>query len=783
MRVTPETIFATTPVSRVRAKLAGSGRVSRMLRCARALAFALCAAAAVARAAPSLPEGAFGTTAVEGGNPRLEGRLVVDRAQPKPGEPFRVGLLLELDRGWHVYWRNPGQSGAAPQLHWQLGGATVGPIAWPFPEVFREADGFITTYGYRDEVLLASPAVLLGDAAAPLVARLDADVLVCKVQCIPGEFHLQRAFSADADKAPGRAERALFDAWSERVPQPLAARDSLQLESVYSQSAVRPGDSFRAALSVNACGASEGAPCASLEPATAAASDAFIPDPQAGLELSVTGGRRPPFLRGGFLLTMDGRASPDAPHGDSRLRGVLALRRDGRSQLVEVDLPLPRAAAGSAVTALDNPWLEPGELSGGAAGVSLWQALALALLGGLILNAMPCVLPVLAIKVFGLAELAQHRRGEVMAHGVAYGAGVLGSMVALAGLVAGLRAAGTAVGWGFQFQEPRFVAAISAVLVAFALSLFGVFEFRLDASRLAAASARSSGLRRSLFEGLLAVVLATPCSAPFLGTALGFAFASPAPLIFAIFLAIGVGLALPFMLVSAFPAWARFVPRSGAWMAVLSTGLGFALLGTLVWLVWIFGRALGSDAQALLLGYLVLLAAGLWLFGEMQKQQRLGAARVSAAAVLLLALLGLRALPVSAELRVRDAASSEASDSEGRRFSAGEVTRALAGGSPVFVYFTADWCLTCKVNERAVLSSSRVRSELDQLGFQTFKGDWTLRDEVIRSELARFGKAGVPLYLVYGPAAPDRPIVLPELLSVDIVVNALREAAQKEKRT
>jgi thiol:disulfide interchange protein DsbD len=743
------------------------------------LALALLLAASAARAAPSVPESAFGSSASDRGNPRVEGRLLLDHDAVRPGQSFQVGVLLEMDRHWHVYWRNSGQSGAPPRLHWQVAGADVGDTAWPFPEVFREGDGFITTYGYTDAVLLASTAVFRAGVEGDVEVRLDADVLVCEIQCIPGELHLARPIhvAAAAPDSP-TSEFELFERWAARVPRPIGAR-GIELEALYSQSAIRPGDEFRAALAVHACAEkSESADaCAALVPGARSVSDAFVPERVGGVELAVTGARRPPFLAGGFLLTMKGHASADAVEGEGRLRGALAVTRAGAEEFIEVDLPLPRAAAGAKIAALDNPWLEPDASDSYAPAVPFWQAVLLALVGGVVLNAMPCVLPVLAIKVFGLAELAQHGRAEIVRHGIAYTAGVLASMLALAGIVVALRAAGTSVGWGFQFQEPLFVAAIAAVLVVFALSLFGVFEFRLDVTRLASAGGQGVGARRSFFEGLLAVVLATPCTAPFVGTAVGFAFASSTATIVAIFLAIGFGLALPFLAICAVPAWARLVPRSGPWTLHLRVALGFALLGTVVWLLWILGRTAGADSQAGLLAYLCALAAGVWIFGLVQRSERAGPARIAAVALLALALLGLRALPVTPPPE-RAAAAGDASHSDlGRRFSSADVQSARARGAPVFVYFTAEWCLTCKVNEHLVLDDARVRAELAKRGFEIFKGDWTRRDEAIRSELARFGKAGVPLYLVYGAGDGAQPIVLPELLTVELFLDALHRAA------
>ncbi len=737
------------------------------------LALVVLLLAAVARAAPSVPESAFGSGAPDRGNDRIEGRLVLDRDAVRGGESFRVGVLLEMDRHWHVYWRNSGQSGAPPKLAWQIPGASVGAIEWPFPEVFREAEGFITTYGYTGEVLLASPVTLSSEVISGSVEiRVDANVLVCEIQCIPGELHLSRTLAVGSESRAS-AEYELFERWRARVPQPLGGR-GLALEAMYSQSAVRPGDSFKAALSVHACAAGrpDSERCAELEPGAARLEDSFVPDHVGGVELAVTGARRPDFLQGGFVLSLTGDASADAPATtDSRMRGVLAVTREGEPLFVEVDLPLPRAAPGAPVGQLTNPWLEAAASDSSAPALPFWRAVLLALLGGIVLNAMPCVLPVLAIKVFGLAELAQHGRAEMVRHGIAYTVGVLASMLALAAVVLALRAAGTSVGWGFQFQEPLFVAGISAVLVVFALSLFGVFELRIDVTQLADAGSQATGTRRSFFEGLLAVVLATPCTAPFVGTAVGFAFAGSTLTIVAIFLAIGLGLALPFLLVCLVPAWAKLVPRSGPWMSQLRAALGFALLGTVVWLLWILGRSSGSDAQAVLLAYLCALAAGVWIFGALQQSERPNAARVALVALVGLSLAGLRHLPVDSL-----PAAAAVDESLGHPFSAASVAESRARG-PVFVYFTAEWCITCKVNEHGVLSDPRVRAELEKRRFEIFKGDWTRPDETIRAELARWGKAGVPLYLVYGSGETAQPIVLPELLTVDLFLNALQQVA------
>jgi thiol:disulfide interchange protein DsbD len=310
--------------------------------------------------------------------------------------------------------------------------------------------------------------------------------------------------------------------------------------------------------------------------------------------------------------------------------------------------------------------------------------------------------------------------------------------------------------------------------VVFALNLFGAFEIFAPTGSLSGVAVNAAGPRRSFFEGLLAVLLATPCSAPFLGTAVGFAFAGSAATIVAIFSAIGVGLASPFVAITLVPAWARFMPRSGAWMGTLRAGLGFAVLATVVWLLWVVGRLVGTDGVAALLAFLVAVAFAAWGFGQLQAAQRLLPARVLALAAIVAGGLMLSAMPF--EAAVSNAADEPAADGT-RSWDPDELSQVLAAGQPAFVYFTADWCITCKVNERGTLSSEPVRTALDTLGFRVFKGDWTRRDAAIAEELARFGKGGVPMYLVYDPDQPEHPAVLPELLTPSRLVEALRAAA------
>jgi thiol:disulfide interchange protein DsbD len=539
-------------------------------------------------------------------------------------------------------------------------------------------------------------------------------------------------------RQPDAAGAALLDAAAARVPRgPEAAGFRIALRR---STAFAPGQPFEGELTVER---TDGTP----EPL--AAGDVFVPERLAGIA-SVQG-----IADGPGRVLLWGKASPEASAAPLRLAGVVALATGGALEVnAPFDLPagmVPRMAA----PAPPSP----------AGGPGLAWVLLLAFLGGVLLNAMPCVFPVLALKAYGFARTVHADHGSVRAHALAYTSGILASLLVLAAAVLGLRAAGHAVGWGFQFQEPLFVAALAGVVLLFALNLLGVFEVTPPShgtGSLVAAVDHSHGPLRSAGEGVLAVVLATPCSAPLLGTAVGFAFAASAPVVLAVFAAVGLGLAAPFCALVLVPGLRTRLPRPGAWMERGKQLLGFALLGTAVWLTGIVGALAGVDGVVRLLAFLLVVGLAAWAWGTWRR----GAVLVGGLVLMLVAGgVALRFGAGPAPVAGRIAWSDEA------------VSRTLAQGRPVLVDFTAEWCLSCKFNERTVLASEAVQSAMARTRAQVLVADWTRRDADIARRLAAHGRAGVPMYLVYAPARPDRPEVLPELLTVETVVAALERAA------
>jgi thiol:disulfide interchange protein/DsbC/DsbD-like thiol-disulfide interchange protein len=729
------------------------------MRASTALAYALIAAviagvggAREARGADAAP----GPGPVPAADGKVQVSLVTDVESAIPGHPFWVGLRFQLAPGWHLYWKNPGQSGMATELTWSGDSVALGPTRWPAPERIVSSDGFIVTYGWHGDVVLLSEA----RTTAGGTVRVSADFLVCEVECIPGSALLSRRIEA-GDGSPAKTREVMAASWA-RVPRP-AADHGVTIDVRHDPPRVAPGAAFTTTIAVTGAGAS--LPQRGPE-------HAFFPERTPTVTLMA---KAP--LDGGLGVILAGTTSADDPGGDQRIAGVLALEKGGVPIFVEVEAALPRggadiAAAAPTVTPTIDAPTTPRAPSAGTA-ISLGRILLLCFLGGLLLNLMPCVLPVLAIKVGGLVRLAGDRPADRALHAAAYGAGIVASMLVLAVAVLIVRAATDQVGWGMQFQQPVFLIAVGALLVVLAVNAFGGLEIGVGADALTRAVDARAGLARSAGEGVLAVVLATPCSAPFLGTGIGAALVAPPAVVVLAFVAAGLGLAAPFVLLTVVPGARRLLPKPGPWMLRLKQVVGFALLGAAMWLGWILGRGFGVDAAAGALAFWLAVAVAAWIVGATMEAAPLRRAIFAVAAVAIAAVTGAITLQTEADAGGRAARV----ESGWEPWSEDAVAAHLGAGRPVFVDFTADWCLTCKVNERTVLATDEVKAAVDRHEIALLKADWTVPDPAISAALRRFGKAGVPMYLVYSPARPTEPEVLPELLTPSLVTSAFATAA------
>lgn len=678
---------------------------------------------------------------------RIEAELVPMSAWATPGSTAIVAVRQTIEPGWHTYWRNPGDSGGPTTLDWTLpGGVTAGDIVWPLPE--RQRLQTLMNFGYSGVVYLPVPIEVPASARPGQTLRLSADALfmVCSDEmCVPDELTLAldlpvREGAAPLDPKHGAAIQAVV----EGAPRPagITAR-ALMADGVLTLTAT-------------------GGPLTGAAPGRAF----FFPF-KGGLidHAAVQTGERGPDgvtlrIQGGRGLLANGLSGPIA--------GVL-MTDAGAWEIEATPGSALAGAAGDGALSTDET------TSGASSGLGGFaQAALFALLGGLILNLMPCVFPILAMKAAALARSA-HDPGEARRDGLAFLAGVLATFLVLAGVLLALRAGGQAIGWGFQLQSPGVVGGLALLMLAVGLNLSGVFEI---GGGLQAAGqgrlARLPGGAGAFFTGVLAVVVAAPCTAPFMAVALGAALLMPWPMALAVFAMLGLGLALPYVAISLSPGLLRRFPRPGAWMERLKALLAFPMYGAALWLAWVFARQAGADALALLFLAGLLVALTLWLFGVRQVERAEGRAGRLALAGALVALV---ATAAAGWMALR-APAAEAVEGETRGplasqpWSQAAVDAARAEGRPVLVNFTADWCVTCKINERGALSSARVAQAMTAANGVYLVGDWTRRDDAITRELERHGRSGVPLYLYYAPGA-DTPRILPQLLGEGVVIDAL----------
>lgn len=645
-----------------------------------------------------------------GGANNIAVSLVAETERPAAGTGVTLAIVMRPAPGWHGYWRNPGDAGQPPRMDWRLpDGVTAGPLLYPVPERLTIAGlmNYVFKGDYAQLVTLTLPDGLAPGTALPIAGRFD--YLACTDEiCVPERAEVALSLTVgDGTVAPAR--RAGFDRWRAALPRPLGVEGTF---------AVTDGR-VRIALPL---------------PAGVALDDPYVypiterliayAAPQA---IGRSGDR--------LIVETDVAAHADAPPG--RIEGVL---RTGPGE------GLAFAARPGPVPAADMP-------VGGAWGAgAILLALAGALVGGLLLNIMPCVFPILSLKALGLVRAGgdeRHARGEALA----YAAGAVLMCLALGGVLIALRAAGVAAGWAFQLQDPRVILLLLLLVTAIALGLAGLF--RLPAMTAGEGLAARGGTGGAFWTGALAAFVATPCTGPFMGAALGAALVLPAAAALAVFGGLGLGLALPFLLLGFVPALRARLPRPGAWMATFQRILSVPMFATAFGLAWILGRQAGVDAMALGLGAALLLGLALWWAGRRRVRAWLPlvpAALAAAAAFLLLP------PPGAAPARAAEGALAAEPFSEAR------LAALRSEGRPTFVYFTADWCITCKVNERAVLDRTEVAEAFARGDVAVLVGDWTTADAGIGRFLARHGRSGVPLYLYYRPGAEAE--ILPQILTV-----------------
>ena len=661
-----------------------------------------------------------------------EAELIARELALAPGETAIIGLRIKHDPHWHTYWLNPGDSGMPTTIQWKLpAGIKAGQIQWPVPK--RIPVPPMMNHGFEGEIVLPVEILVPKDWPAGQEAKLAAraDWLICKDVCIPGGADLTLNLPVvAASPAPNPQWKALFEA------------------------------------------AFAGMPGGKVEKASASTANGVI-------TLKLEGVKPLPGREVFALSTIEGLVESAAPQtvrqeGDATVITLAVTSNLSASEprlsgvvvgVAERALSFEAPMSGKIVAGkgMDEPPVKGAKPAGAAGGEELSLALAIvfALFGGLILNLMPCVFPILSLKVLGFARGG----GSVAmrANGLSFAAGVVLSFIALAAVLLGLRAAGEAVGWGFQLQSPLVVTFLALLFFVLGLNLSGVFEFSsLLPHSLAAASFEHPAVD-SFFSGVLAAVVASPCTAPFMGAALGYAVTQNPWTALAVFGALGCGMAAPYVLLAWFPGWLKRLPKPGPWLAKFKQLLAFPMYATVVWLAWVLSLQIGPNAIVWLGAAMVLIALGTWLLGQTT------AARWRFAAALIIALGLYAAWPTGDTVA---AGTSKSKSDDWAPFAAADIAALNAAGTPVFVDFTAAWCVTCQVNKKVVLETKAVREAFRAKSVMLMRADWTRRDPVITAALAEFGRNGVPVYVLYAPGKP--PVLLPEILSERIVTDALK---------
>ena len=705
-------------------------------------AFSLLIALFTVGEATALPQSA----AADDPSPHSDAELVSDVASVQPGTPFTVALRLTMEDGWHSYWTNPGDSGQPTSIEWTFpNGFSAGDIQWPYPH--RIEAGPLTSYGYSNEVLhlieITPPENLTPGTSVTLDGA--AEWLICADICLPAEADVSLTL-------PVRAEAPASDAqWRDAVAAAEAALPTPVPD--WTVQATRSEGSYALAVTPpqDWSGSLDGAH--------------FYPDEKAVLDHAAP----QPVSKEGGAYWIALQRSEYASEPAEQLTGVLVAPEgttwDGNVRAMAVDVPVE-----------DGQNISAAAPSGGGSSTALWWTLLSAFVGGLLLNLMPCVFPVLSVKILGFAKQGGDDERTIRRHGLVFGAGVLVSFWVLAGALLGLRAAGSEIGWGFQLQSPLFVALMTMLFFGIGLSLLGVFEIGNQLMSWGGRLERSAGdaYSGSFLSGVLATIVATPCTAPFMGAALGVALTLSTAGSLLVFTALGAGMATPYVALSMTPSLLQRLPEPGAWMETLKQVLAFPMFAAAVWLLWVFGQQTGPSGMAYLLFGLLLLALAGWTLGRWSALQISTRTRVVTRTVATLSLVGALVVTVlgAQSAPMASATSATAQGAEWQSFSPETVEQLRAEGRPVFIDFTAAWCLTCQVNKRTALNSEAVQEAAREKNVALVRADWTNRDPAITQALESHGRSGVPVYVLYKGDGSE-PQLLPEILTEQIVLDAL----------
>jgi thiol:disulfide interchange protein DsbD len=710
--------------------------------------------------APSLSAFAASDTSDQ---PHVQVRLMVLPNSLSRGQTSDAGLYFKLESGWHVYWKNPGDAGEPPHVQWTLpGGVSAGPLQFPTPK--RLPLGPLMDYGYEDEVLFPlTLSVAQSAKTGPAALHAKVDWLVCRATCIPGkaELEVNRNISdGAASSAPSGAEAALFSRFQARLPKAAPAG----LKTVFAPAS--------------------GGYRLEVDTGQKETSGEFFP-----AEPDILDNPAPqvltPISKG---MVLDLKKDVNASTAPNKLIGILILSGDRAFDIAGVPGTVSSVTAAHAPATIANPSTSPAaerqptsETSGASSTApshpGLFQATGLAFLGGLLLNLMPCVFPVLFIKGLALVQSGTDERHKLRAHGYVYAVGILVSFWVLVAVLLGLRAAGSTLGWGFQFQSPAFLWLMASLLFFLGLSLAGQFEIGITLTSAGGSLAARQGYTGSFFTGVLAVIVATPCTAPFMGAAIGYALAQSAAATFAVFTALALGLAAPYLFLTLQPSWTSLLPRPGAWMDVLKQAVSVPIFATVIWLAWVLAQAYGAAVLAALLAGFLLLAIAGWFLGRWPAQRWAtvvaGLIAVGVIGIGWIAPDRLEEPRVPNSLLLSDPKSlTDIASHNWQPWSPDAVSRYQAQGRPVFVDFTASWCLSCQVNERVALNQSEVQKAFADSNMVLLRADWTRHDEAITQTLSALGRSGVPTYAIYAPGETT-PQVLPEVLTPGIVLEAI----------